>query len=484
MVYYGTLSKGCQRCRQRKIKCDQRKPDCMRCEKAKTPCPGFRNLGDVLFRDESARIIQKSRITREEIHVLQPMSSPTLVVQDVVSAYPSASPCPTFVPSTSIAYTFSPPINETGARFFFANFACDRPHLSEHYHDWMSKLYYEDNPNPALRAAIEATGMAGVSNIYYAPNFEFQAKIHYGKALLATKQALSNPAESISDVTLMTVILLGLFEFITIESWDQYRSWTAHIEGATSLLQLRGQEQFANERGGQFLSQLRSQILYVCLQHDIAAPQALLDISHDFERSTMGEHRKKLQPGPLNDICFRILDLRTAIRNGDITSPKAICETAHEIEAELRVWKENVPPSCSYATINAGDTPAGTYFEGKRYLFNHPLAAQVWNNWRTLRIMIQQIILRYTEIHEAAAISLIRQMSTEICISTSCFIGSPHAATLLWPLFVVAQEPLVPRNERIWAVEQLRRFRGVRQANLLADSILQDLNVTRDSTSV
>lgn len=50
-------------------------------------------------------------------------------------------------------------------------------------------------------------------------------------------------------------------QFITFENSDQYRSWAAHIEGATALLQLRGQQQFNNERGEQLFIQLRSQLV-------------------------------------------------------------------------------------------------------------------------------------------------------------------------------------------------------------------------------
>jgi hypothetical protein len=46
-----------------------------------------------------------------------------------------------------------------------------------------------------------------------------------------------------------------------MEDAGHYQSWSAHIDGATALLQLRGQEQFNYERGGQLFSQLRSQVV-------------------------------------------------------------------------------------------------------------------------------------------------------------------------------------------------------------------------------
>lgn len=52
---------------------------------------------------------------------------------------------------------------------------------------------------------------------------------------------------------------------------------------------------------------------------------------------------------------------------------------------------------------------------------------------------------------------------------------SAGAATLIWPLSIVAQESLIPLAERCWAIKQLRRIflsLGIRQAALLADAYM------------
>ena len=150
----------------------------------------------------------------------------------------------------------------------------------------------------------------------------------------------------------------------------------------------------------------------------------------------MGERRKKIQPGPIGDMCFRLLDLRAAIKSGDITDPKAIREAAIEMDGDLEAWRATLQPSWSYATVDAGDALASTYFEGKCHIYSSLWTAQVWNNWRTLRILVNRIFLQ-NEIrsgapdstHESTALSLIHQLSTEICISVSSFIGSPRKHT-------------------------------------------------------
>ncbi|EFQ33278.1 hypothetical protein CGRA01v4_07014 [Colletotrichum graminicola] len=64
MVYCGKPSKGCSVCRERKVRCDQKEPGCGQCEKRQQQCPGYRNLVDLMFRDESSHVIKKAAKTK------------------------------------------------------------------------------------------------------------------------------------------------------------------------------------------------------------------------------------------------------------------------------------------------------------------------------------------------------------------------------------------------------------------------------------
>jgi hypothetical protein len=153
------------------------------------------------------------------------------------------------------------------------------------------------------------------------------------------------------------------------------------------------------------------------VQREVAAPQALIEISH-------------AEPGtsPMRDVCFRLLDLRAAIKSRDITDVDAIRQAASEMDRELEAWITTLAPSWSYATVDASDAPTGTYFQGKRHIYSNPWTAHFWNNWRTLRILANRIILQHEippdSAYKSPVLSLIRQFSTEICISTPCFTGS------------------------------------------------------------
>src|SRR6187399_3606194 len=41
--------------------CDEREPGCGQCEKRQQLCPGYRNMMDLMFRDESSQVIKKAK---------------------------------------------------------------------------------------------------------------------------------------------------------------------------------------------------------------------------------------------------------------------------------------------------------------------------------------------------------------------------------------------------------------------------------------
>ncbi|OIW22581.1 hypothetical protein CONLIGDRAFT_215731 [Coniochaeta ligniaria NRRL 30616] len=475
MVYHGVVSKGCERCRQRKVKCDQRKPQCLRCEKAKTQCPGYRNLADVLFRDESERIERRARILNGDLPV--PQNRP--------SSDPSSKP-PS--PPTSVPRPLGQPVTELAANFFFTKYyVCDEPSLPDGAHKWLAQAYSETPPNHALRAVIEAAGMAGISNVHHAPSMRSRSKHQYGLALEALKTLLNDVNEAVADTTLMTVNLFGLFEFITFDNWDHSQAWAAHIAGATALLQLRGQEQFKTERGGLLFVQLRSQMLYACMQHDVPLSPALLQLSHMFDISILGQRRKESRPGPLGYMCFRLLHLRDAIRRDGLRDKQTICATLAEIDRDLMAW------AACHPTCMTLDAPVGSsdeiYFQGKRHVYSNLLTAQAWNNWRTLRIVANQMMIQTEACSDLSDITgasssaspIIRQLSDDICISAASFAGSPRIVGIIWPLSVVARESSNTLTNRRWAVEQLRSINlsmGFRQAGLLAETISRELDTS------
>jgi hypothetical protein len=288
---------------------------------------------------------------------------------------------------------------------------------------------------------MEAVGMAGISNVYYAPHVLSKSREHYGRALAALNHALKSPVEAVADTTLMAVILLGMFETINFNTWHRYSAWAAHVRGAMTLLELRGKEQFAQKLGGLLFVLIRSQILTACMYQNLPVPQALYETSQNFQSSTIRREwqlRRVASPGSISEISFRIVNLSAAIQNGHVTDSDTILTQAHQIDRELMAWKVTVSHSWTYGTVDSARSAGDAYFDGKYHVYPKLWVAEIWNNWRALRILVNQIILSQISVTDSLdqskrcnAQSIIRLMSTDICVSSSSFLQTPRKSATL-----------------------------------------------------
>ena len=110
-----------------------------------------------------------------------------------------------------------------------------------------------------------------------------------------------------------------------------------------------------------------------------------------------------------------------------------IVKIAFEMDHELKSWKDNLDPGWNFTTVEADDAAPEIHFDGKRHIYDNLWVAQIWNNWRFLQILVNEIIIQYQigpdEPHAAqtsARISIIHQMSAETCISAASFLNTPR----------------------------------------------------------
>lgn len=237
-----------------------------------------------------------------------------------------------------------------------------------------------------------------------------------------------------------------------------------------------------------------------CLQRGGRVPSALEEVTLDFEGSRLGRRYSSIRPGSLAKLSFRIVNLRADIKNQHITDPDTICQTALDISTSLQMWA-TMQTERAYIELDMPDDLCSSYFRGKSHMYTSAWGAQVWNNWRSLGILANQIILDFADKQiiiggalkdatRSTALSFIQTLSADICISTPALAGTPRkshapslispqstdyqagASTMVWPLYIVTQEVLNSTDVRKWAADQLRGIRtsmGIRQAAVFAD---------------
>lgn len=113
---------------------------------------------------------------------------------------------------TSISPIPIPPVDELAGQFFFAKYTCTQVPFTPAYNDWLTQQYHNDVPGNTVRVIIQAIGMAGISNVLLAPHIAEQSKARYVQALAGTNLALNDSNHSLKDTTVVSIILLWLFE--------------------------------------------------------------------------------------------------------------------------------------------------------------------------------------------------------------------------------------------------------------------------------
>ncbi|KAL1874022.1 hypothetical protein VTK73DRAFT_576 [Phialemonium thermophilum] len=505
MVYYGAVSRGCQRCRQRKIKCDQRKPDCLRCEKSKLSCPGYRDLNQVVFRDECERIVRLSERARNasasgqhptEIKRAQrvPISGARTPHNPETDPSSKALPAESLSsPTQSIPPMLTQPPNEIAASFFFLRYALVDHPFAGVYQEWIRRSYFcEDRSNSPLRAIIRAIGLAGISNISGSSYAKTAAKRQYCEAVTALKQDLDIPSRAVADCTLGAVILLGIFEVVNFETWDRYHRWQAHLHGALALLELRGMEQFSRHLGVQLYVQIRSQVILSCMQQHIAIPPALVKATCAFQASEIRSQWQRsniASPASICELSFRIVNLRAAVKGGDISDSSTIRALALDIDGDLREWREIIPPKWRYVDVlDRTAVHDDNELDGRRHEYPNAWVAEIWNTWRSLRILVNRVLIENgmdeSGLDRDSMVSVIQQMSFDICVSASSFVDAPSTLFLVQPLYLVSMEDLNPHHIRLFATKKIRcigETSGIRMARLLAETAASNLGLAPTS---
>ncbi|KLU89042.1 hypothetical protein, variant [Magnaporthiopsis poae ATCC 64411] len=442
MVYCGKPSKGCSNCRERKIRCDQREPACGQCEKRQAECPGYRNQVDLMFRDESSHVIKKAKAKarrRDPDAALgashdQPLSAsesdsaspepngsrglcvltrsacsprdPESLLQ--LSAPPAVAHGPDWHRSPSVMYALNPTYQERGTAFFFSRFvAIDEKACHQRfdfiYDVWrprtLSDAPHELGEVDSVMASMTAVGLAGLANMTRSGDVMDSARKSYGTALRLINTALRVPGEAVKDTTMLSILILGLFEMITDRdartAGGTVKAWHEHVNGAAVLAKIRGVGQFRTRAGIKMFMMLCQVVILSCIQQGVPMPQSVLDLRAELSRRfrSLNAPESRIE---VSMPIYRVLEFRHEVRSGNFDTPEAAIERLIKMDDDFEHVIANLPSSYRYRTLRL-PFPHKDVFDGICHVYPNMGKAAIWNGFRSCRLLILETIL--TEIH-------------------------------------------------------------------------------------
>lgn len=282
-------------------------------------------------------------------------------------------------------------LQERGTAFFFSryvavDFGCYQNYAFV-YDVWRppgSESGYVD----CVTASMAAVGLAGLSKVTRCSETMMRARQSYGAALKLTNAALRDPAQAVRDSTMLSVLILGTYEFITGRTPQTMRAWKDHVNGAAALTRMRGIAPFRTKAGTRMFLMLCHSVLISCIQGGLPMSQSMLDL-----RDELGQFTNTSDPTwrIVEPIC-RALQIRYDMKNGTLRDTDEIVDRLADVENEFAAIVEDMPRSWRYRCARV-TRPNPAILGSWCHIYPGFAQATTWNGMRTMRILVQETIL-------------------------------------------------------------------------------------------
>ena len=290
-------------------------------------------------------------------------------------------------------------------------------------------------------------------------------------------------------------------------------TWTKHITGATTLLQLRVKEQLNNPLGRHLFYYLRGQCITNCIQAHKTVPSLYSDWSQELLEY---ESLEQAAATSLADLAIKYCNLRASMSSfRDYSESDRIISTACAIEREYADWAKTCPFQFIYQTVNLKERNEEV-FSDNFHIYSSISIATCWNHYRCVRILLNELILdqlgnlyqnnpeftllwtesSFEENQMLVSNTTLLQLSQDICASVPYILGfdpdrdprlpqeipkAIHGNLLIWPLYTAGVTDMVSDLMRNWVAERLQWISdvmGVHQAGPLASTLMarQDID--------
>ena len=385
------------------------------------------------------------------------------------------------------------------------------------YVDHLVPLYLDPNMSLRLFHATSAVSMLTLAKKTDKSSDMEGSRVNYGKAVGLLREAVADPQELRTDDTLMTALILGLYDSIAANR-DAPFAWRHHVDGAFAMVNLR--------RYDTLTSQL-SQKLYWAVKSHAAISHVMrcepIEPYTDWKtiwRTPLGPARLESYAYMITVTALRLPALRHAATK-ILTKPMRPCvalevlrllANVKVLDAELACWPYTVPVPWRPSLVGwkhgeLSDIHFSGCYPGPVWNYYNWWIANVWNMYRALRCYCQGLIISCVErlvpedeVEEVSeyvcAVRTQQRMVDDICASIPiCLgdsqdfnlidpVGSPRPASgskddtetpkgppagnslmwpknpmsgyfLIWNLETASSIPTIPRRQRAWLLGRM-----------------------------
>ena len=176
-------------------------------------CPGYRNQLDLMFRDQSKQVAHKVQGQKRKVARVSPERDKDISYElsQALSHRPRTGIRDWLANVTVVPLPLQVPAEDQASCFFFSNYV-EPANAHNSMYEYLPAMYGSTHRDSALFFVITALGLAGLSNHKCAPQLMSEATLRYDAALHLVNEMLGDPVTAKADQTLVSILLLGLYE--------------------------------------------------------------------------------------------------------------------------------------------------------------------------------------------------------------------------------------------------------------------------------
>ncbi|KAK2612971.1 hypothetical protein QQS21_001082 [Conoideocrella luteorostrata] len=323
---------------------------------------------------------------------LSSLSASSDADDDQVAAYDGRISTALTTDTTRISCGPTDSLQERGIAFFFARYVATDHGCYQNYdfiYDvWKPPPTSDTDSADCISASMTAVGLTSLSKLTRCPETFRRARQSYTVALGLANTALSNPTEALKDSTMLSVLILGTYEFVSGRTPQTIRAWQDHVNGAATLASMRGAGQFRTKAGTRMFIMLCHTVLISCIRSGLPMPQSMVTLRNELWHLTDTS-------GPVwrvVDTLYNALQVRHDIKSGKVSGIDAVVKKLCDVEDQFSALISSLPP--------------GWYYRQARLTKSHPAVlgdtchiyrgltqATTWNGIRTMRMLVQETIV-------------------------------------------------------------------------------------------
>ncbi|KAJ5344579.1 hypothetical protein N7452_002583 [Penicillium brevicompactum] len=382
-------SGGCLTCKQRRVKCDETKPECQACHRLKLRCGGYRAKNTLKFKDQNHKFCNQDVGCRSRN-----------IVENAVSGRSSESDVREHKVMGPLASRLSEP--DTAVSFYLSHYASMGRDMgsTRGFFELIIPAYRAEREDSVLSLAVSALASEILSLWRQDPSSFRSPRKSYSRAITRLRNAIQDPIERSKPATILAVLVLQTYENASA-IYDLRRVSSTHHNGAASLLSsLNPHDMDKITR-----AYLQKFMLHTEVSTAIRQKKPLNSIAYSWLESKESTTVPQNPSSILDALGASVAELQARysqfVQQGGLSMTslgpcmKEWIADAKRVDAELLGWSENVPHHWRPVRLISGrdiDSSIPTY-QSVCDVYPSCQIASIWNLWRFQRILLAKIKL-------------------------------------------------------------------------------------------